>query len=154
MAITIFKIEMLSPPSTKVPLAQNVCYDDRILLWKWDLGTWGGKHSFLQIYTDFVQHWLKIIDWHSQLNIVQCSLYIYGHKYQTSCFLSSTNIQLIWLHSLHSTSPQKIDMPFISVPSQLLVFSVSFILFSLVPNKHRIQLLAMLNLALFKEPAL
>ena len=55
---------------------------------------------------------------------------------------------------LYSTSPQKIDMTFISVPSQLLVFSVSFIPFSLVPNKHRIQLLAMLNLALFKEPAL
>ena len=43
MAITIFKIEMLPPPpSTKVPLAQNVCYDDIILLWKWDPGTWGG----------------------------------------------------------------------------------------------------------------
>ena len=57
MAITIFKIEMLSPPprSTKVPLAQNVCYDDIILLWKWDPGTWGESIRFLQIYTDFVQ---------------------------------------------------------------------------------------------------
>ena len=35
------------PPSTKVPLAQNVCYDDIILLWKWDPGTWGGGKAFV-----------------------------------------------------------------------------------------------------------
>ena len=43
-------------------------------------------------------------------------------------------------------------MPFISVLSQLLAFSVSFIRF-LVLKAHRKQLSAMRNLALFKEPA-
>ena len=30
----------------------------------------GEKHLFLQIYTDFVPIWLKIIDWHSQVNML------------------------------------------------------------------------------------
>ena len=38
----------------------------KIYIWaKWDLGTPWGKHSFLQIYTDFVPNWLNIIEWHS-----------------------------------------------------------------------------------------
>ena len=47
----------------------------------------------------------------------------------------------------------KNTMPIISVLSQLLAFSVSFIRF-LVLKPHRKQLSAMRNLALFKEPAL
>ena len=69
------------------------------------LGPPVGKHSSLQIYTDFVPNWLNITDWHSQLNIEVSS---YGHKYsysQRSCFLSSWKIlTVIWLHSLHNSS--------------------------------------------------
>ena len=65
------------------------------------------------------------------------------------------NTSYTYGYILYPTSPQKIDVPFITERSQSTFgFSVSFILFSLVPNKHRIQLSAMLNLALFKEPAL
>ena len=47
--------------STMVSLRYVVKYV-KIYIWaKWDLGTPGGKHSFLQIYTDFVPNWLNII---------------------------------------------------------------------------------------------
>ena len=104
------------PPSTKVLLRYVVMYVKiskvGVLLGYVvmyvkisQVGPWysGGKHSFLQIYADFVPNWLNIIDWHSQLNIEVSS---YGHKYQRSCFLSSSKILIIWLHSL-PTSPQK-----------------------------------------------
>ena len=55
---------------------------------------------------------------------------------------------------LYSTSPQKIDMPLIKRSQSTFGVFCKFYTFFLVPNKHRIQLLAMLNLALFKEPAL
>ena len=51
------------PPSTKVLLGYVFMYV-KVYIWaKWDLGTSEGKHSFLQIYTDFVpklakNHWL------------------------------------------------------------------------------------------------
>ena len=45
----------------------------KIYIWaKWDLGTLGGKHSFLQIYINFVPNWLNIIDWHRQVNMGSC----------------------------------------------------------------------------------
>ena len=52
---------------TKVLLGY-VVINVKIYIWaKWDLGTPGGKHLFLQIYTDFVPNWLNrpIIEWHS-----------------------------------------------------------------------------------------
>ena len=79
MMYHFFNIETYSPRSTKVSLRYVVMYF-KIYIWaKWDLGTPGGKHSFLQIYTDFVPNWLKIIDWHSQLNI-GLEVSSYGHK--------------------------------------------------------------------------
>ena len=57
------------PPSTKVLLGYVVMYV-KIYIWaEWDLGTPGGKHSFLQIYTDFVPNWLNITEWHSHAAI-------------------------------------------------------------------------------------
>ena len=79
MMYHFFNIGTYSPRSTKVSLRYVVMYF-KIYIWaKWDLGTLGGKHSFLQIYTDFVPNWLKIIDWHSQLNI-GLEVSSYGHK--------------------------------------------------------------------------
>ena len=68
MMYHFFDIGTYSPRSTKVLLGYAVMYV-KIYIWaKWDLGTPGaGKHSFLQIYTDFVPNWLNIIDWHSLL---------------------------------------------------------------------------------------
>ena len=58
-----FNIGTYSPRSTKVSLRYVVKYI-KIYIWaKWDLGTLGGKYSFLQIY--FVQNWLNIIELHS-----------------------------------------------------------------------------------------
>ena len=63
-----FNIGTYSPRSTKVSLRDVVAEYVKIYIWaKWDLGTPGGKHSFLQIYTDFVPNWLNIIEWHSRL---------------------------------------------------------------------------------------
>ena len=67
MMYYFFNIGTYSPQSTKVSLKYVVKYV-KIYIWaEWDLGTLGGKHSFLQIYTDFVPHWLNIIEWHSRL---------------------------------------------------------------------------------------
>ena len=56
-----------SPRSPKFLLWYVAMYI-KIYIWaKWDLGTPGGMHSFLQIYTHFVPNWLNIIDWHSLL---------------------------------------------------------------------------------------
>ena len=51
--------------TTKVLLGYVVMYVNIYIWAKWDLGTPGGNHSFLQIYTDFVPNWLNAIEWHS-----------------------------------------------------------------------------------------
>ena len=63
MMYHFFNIEAYSPQSTKVSLRYVVKYV-KIYIWaEWDLGTLGGKHSFLQICTDFCSklaeyHWM------------------------------------------------------------------------------------------------
>ena len=50
MMYHFFYIGTYSPQSTKVLLGYVVMYA-KIYIWaKWDLGTLGGKYSFLQIY--------------------------------------------------------------------------------------------------------
>ena len=55
---------------------------------------------------------------------------LYGHKYQRSCFLSSSKISVIWLHSFNKLVLKRYDAIY-KRPCQLLAFSVSFILFFL-----------------------
>ena len=61
MMYHFFNIETYSPQSTKVSLRYVVKYV-KIYIWaEWDLGTLGGKHSFLQIYTDLFQiGWISL----------------------------------------------------------------------------------------------
>ena len=59
----------------------------------------------------------------------------------------------LFFNILYPTGPQIVPVPFISISNQSSTFSVSLTRF-LVLNPHRIHLLAMLYLALFKEPAL
>ena len=144
MTITIFKIEMLPPPPP--PKYQGPTCTECVLWWYnsfVEVGPWylGGKSIRFCKFTQILyKNWIKIIDWHSQLNIVQCSLYIYGHKYQTSCFLSSTKIQVIWLHSLLNLSSENWYAIHKRSQSTFGVFC-KFYTFSLAPNKHRVQLL-------------
>ena len=85
MMYHFFYIGTYSPQSTKVLLRYvvmlkstfepippeyqgltQICCHAKIYIWaKWDLGTLGGKYSFLQTYTDFDPNWLNIIEWHS-----------------------------------------------------------------------------------------
>ena len=103
--VPFFQYWSYSTRSTKVLLRYVVMYV-KIYIWaKWDLGTLGGNIRFLQIYTDFVQNWLNIIDWHSLLYNIEVSSY--GHKYLRSCFLSSSKI-VVKGYILYPTSPQKI----------------------------------------------
>ena len=60
MMYHFFNIGTYSPRSTKVLLGYVVMYVEIYIWAKWDLGTLGGKHSFLQIYTAFVPNWLNI----------------------------------------------------------------------------------------------
>ena len=67
MMYHFFYIGTYSPQSTKVLLGYVVMYAKIYIGAKWDLGTLGGKYSFLQIYTDFVPNWLNIIQLQLQL---------------------------------------------------------------------------------------
>ena len=116
MMYHFFNIGTYSPQSTKVLL-----WYVKIYIWaKWDLGTLGGKHSFLQIYTDFVPNWLNIIKWHSQLLFSS-----YGHKYQRSGFLKNIS----YMVTFSTLLVLKNTVPFIGVPSQLLAFFCQFYTF-------------------------
>ena len=87
MMYHFFNIGTYSPRITKVSLRYVVKYV-KIYIWaKWDLGTLGGKHSFLQIYTDFVPNWLNIIEWHSQLLIYKSLHVAINTKDQVSFLL-------------------------------------------------------------------
>ena len=145
MMYHFFNIGTYSPRSTKVLLGYVVMYV-KIYIWaKWDLGTLGGKHSFLQIYTDFVPNWLNIIKWHSQLLFSS-----YGHKYQRSCFLKNISYMVAFSTLLVLKKYYAIYRR----PQSTFSVFLSVLYFFLMLNPHRIQLSAMRNLALFKEPAL
>ena len=65
MMYHFFQYRDLFPLGTKVLLKLLVyvaMYVKVYISVKWDLGTPGEKHSFLQIYIDFVPNWLNIID--------------------------------------------------------------------------------------------
>ena len=131
MMYHFFNIGTNSLRITKVSLGY-VVKNAKIYIWaKWDLGTSGERHSFLQIYTDFVPNWLTITDWHSQLNKGLEGSW-YGHKYQRSCFLSSAKVLVMVTFSTQLVL--KNTMQLISILSKLLAFSISFILFSVKPT--------------------
>ena len=111
---------------------------------------WGGKYSFLQIYTDFVPNWLNIIEWHSHAARYR-SLIMAIHTKDHVSF-----DQKYWLYYgyiLYPTSPQKYYAISKGPQSTLGVFCQFYSFFFLMLQPHRPSP-AMRNLALFKEPAL
>ena len=104
MMYHFFYIGTYSPQSTKVLLGYVVMYA-KIYIWaKLDLGTLGGKYSFLQIYTDFVPNWLNIILWHSHAARYRSLIMAINIKDHVSFH------QKYWLYYgyiLYPTSPQK-----------------------------------------------
>ena len=126
--VPFFQYRDLFPRSTKVLLGYVVMYVKSSFEPSVTLVLGGGGHSFLQIYTDFVPKWLNIIEWHIQLKVS------FDHKYQRLCFPSSSKILVIIMVTISTQLVLKNTTPFISVPSQQLAFSVSFILFSVKPT--------------------
>ena len=115
-----------------------------------DLGTLGGKYSFLQIYTDFVPNWLNIIEWHSHAARYRSLIMAINTKDHVSFH------QKYWLYYgyiLYPTSPQKYYAISKRPQSTLGVFCQFYSFFFLMLQPHRPSP-AMCNLALFKEPAL
>ena len=106
---------LYSPQSTKVLLGYVVMYA-KIYIWaKWDLGTLGGKYSFLQIYTDFVQiGWISLNGTAMQLDI-EVSLWPQIPKSMFPFIKNTGYIMVTFLTQLGL----KNTMPFLSVPSQL-----------------------------------
>ena len=144
-----FYIGTYSPQSTKVSLGYVVMCA-KIYIWaKWDLGTLGGKYSFLQIYTDFVTNWLNIIEWHSHAARYRSLIMAINTKDHVSFH------QKYWLYYgyiLYPTSPQKY-YAISKCPQSTLGVFCQFYSFFLMLQPHRPSP-AMRNLALFKEPAL
>ena len=149
MMYYFFYIGTYSPQSTKVLLGYVVKYV-KIYIWaKWDLGTLGGKHSFLQIYTDFVPNWLNIIEWHSHAARYRSLIMAINTKDHVSFH---KKYWLYYGYILYPTSPQKYYAISKRPQSTLGVFC-QFYSFFLMLQPHRPSP-AMRNLALFKEPAL
>ena len=110
-----FYIGTYSPQSTKVLLGYVVMYA-KIYIWaKWDLGTLGGKYSFLQIYTDFVPNWLNIIEWHSHAARYRSLIMAINTKDHVSFHQNTGYIMVTFFTQV----VLKNTMPFLSVPSQL-----------------------------------
>ena len=130
MMYHVFNIGTYFPQSTKVLLGYVVMHVKFYIWAKWDLGTPGVKHSF---FANLYRFCSKLAEYH---RLAQPAKYKSLHMAMNTKDHVSFLLQKYYLYGyILYLLVLKNSMPFISIPGQLLVFSVSFILF-LVLNPH------------------